>query len=235
MRPPCRPAIALATRTRSAGAFFGRRKGKKLRPRQAALFETLLPQLALDLSVAAPADLRDPVSRSGRCRSARDRVRWRRAPDRGGDAQSANRLHRRRAVRQRHGQGARGDRRRKAAQHPPASWRRRRPAVMAQAGFGRAGRSDLSRSMAEAPALETPFRAGRKRRRDRSAFFARAANFVSYRTLRTMPPGRWAASRAHACLHGRPSAPTIGASPGPDLTERVMRRRPSARAARHVI
>jgi len=44
--------------TRSAGAFFGRRKGKKLRPRQAALFKTLLPQLALDLSVAAPADLR---------------------------------------------------------------------------------------------------------------------------------------------------------------------------------
>ena len=38
-------------------AFFGRRKGHKLRPRQAALIETLLPQLGLDLSRPAPADL----------------------------------------------------------------------------------------------------------------------------------------------------------------------------------
>jgi tRNA (guanine-N7-)-methyltransferase len=40
------------------GAFFGRRKGHALKPRQAALFETLLPRLALDLEVAAPSDLR---------------------------------------------------------------------------------------------------------------------------------------------------------------------------------
>jgi tRNA (guanine-N7-)-methyltransferase len=39
-------------------AFFGRRKGHALRPRQAALFETLLPRLALDLCVPPPADLR---------------------------------------------------------------------------------------------------------------------------------------------------------------------------------
>ena len=39
-------------------AFFGRRKGHPLRPRQAALFETLLPRLALDLGAAAPDDLR---------------------------------------------------------------------------------------------------------------------------------------------------------------------------------
>ena len=38
-------------------AFFGRRKGHKLRPRQAQLFETLLPRLAVDLSRPAPADL----------------------------------------------------------------------------------------------------------------------------------------------------------------------------------
>jgi tRNA (guanine-N7-)-methyltransferase len=37
-------------------AFFGRRKGHALKPRQAALFETLLPRHALDLS--KPADLR---------------------------------------------------------------------------------------------------------------------------------------------------------------------------------
>ena len=40
------------------GAFFGRRKGHALKPRQAALFETLLPKLALDLDRGAPADLR---------------------------------------------------------------------------------------------------------------------------------------------------------------------------------
>jgi tRNA (guanine-N7-)-methyltransferase len=40
------------------GAFFGRRKGHPLRSRQAALFDTLLPKLAIDLSVRAPADLR---------------------------------------------------------------------------------------------------------------------------------------------------------------------------------
>ncbi len=44
----------------SAGtrAFFGRRKGHALRPRQAALFDTLLPKLALDLTRPAPRDLR---------------------------------------------------------------------------------------------------------------------------------------------------------------------------------
>jgi tRNA (guanine-N7-)-methyltransferase len=40
------------------GAFFGRRKGHRLRPRQAALFDTLLPQLAINLKALAPADLR---------------------------------------------------------------------------------------------------------------------------------------------------------------------------------
>jgi tRNA (guanine-N7-)-methyltransferase len=39
-------------------AFFGRRKGHKLRPHQARLMETLLPRLAIDLGRAAPADLR---------------------------------------------------------------------------------------------------------------------------------------------------------------------------------
>ncbi len=39
------------------GAFFGRRKGHPLRPHQAALMQTLLPRLALDLKAKAPADL----------------------------------------------------------------------------------------------------------------------------------------------------------------------------------
>jgi tRNA (guanine-N7-)-methyltransferase len=38
-------------------AFFGRRKGHKLRPHQARLLDTLLPQLAIDLSGPAPAAL----------------------------------------------------------------------------------------------------------------------------------------------------------------------------------
>jgi tRNA (guanine-N7-)-methyltransferase len=39
------------------GAFFGRRKGHPLRARQAELFDTLLPRLALDLRAPVPADL----------------------------------------------------------------------------------------------------------------------------------------------------------------------------------
>jgi tRNA (guanine-N7-)-methyltransferase len=42
----------------SQRAFFGRRKGHPLRPRQAALFDTLLPRVALNLTKPAPADLR---------------------------------------------------------------------------------------------------------------------------------------------------------------------------------
>ncbi len=38
-------------------AFFGRRKGHALRPQQAALFEALLPRLALDLDAAASHNL----------------------------------------------------------------------------------------------------------------------------------------------------------------------------------
>jgi tRNA (guanine-N7-)-methyltransferase len=41
-----------------ARTFFGRRKGHKLRQRQAELFDTLLPRLAIDLSGPAPANLR---------------------------------------------------------------------------------------------------------------------------------------------------------------------------------
>ncbi len=40
-----------------ARAFFGRRKGHRLRPHQTALFQTLLPRLALTLEARAPGDL----------------------------------------------------------------------------------------------------------------------------------------------------------------------------------
>ncbi len=51
------PAMSGAPDQRQ-GAFFGRRKGHALRPRQAELLATLLPRLALDLTRPAPADLR---------------------------------------------------------------------------------------------------------------------------------------------------------------------------------
>src|SRR5262249_17615857 len=37
-------------------AFFGRRKGHPLKPRQAALFDTLLPRVALDVANVTPVD-----------------------------------------------------------------------------------------------------------------------------------------------------------------------------------
>lgn len=40
---------------RQKRAFFGRRKGPRLKPQQAAQFDTLLPRLALDLDTPAPA------------------------------------------------------------------------------------------------------------------------------------------------------------------------------------
>src|SRR2546427_10845986 len=42
---------------RQAGAFYGRRKGHRLRPRQAGLIDSLLPHLAIDLTRPAPAAL----------------------------------------------------------------------------------------------------------------------------------------------------------------------------------
>ncbi len=48
---------AVDPETHQARAFFGRRKGHKLRQRQAALIETLLPRLAIDIAQPAPAEL----------------------------------------------------------------------------------------------------------------------------------------------------------------------------------
>ncbi len=44
-------------RSRSTEAFFGRRKGKPLREHQADSLRTVLPELRVDMSVVAPADL----------------------------------------------------------------------------------------------------------------------------------------------------------------------------------
>jgi tRNA (guanine-N7-)-methyltransferase len=51
-------ALTTDTRTEKRGAFFGRRKGHRLRPRQAELLTSLLPRLAVELGAPAPADLR---------------------------------------------------------------------------------------------------------------------------------------------------------------------------------
>jgi tRNA (guanine-N7-)-methyltransferase len=51
-------AMSMSDRRKTRpGAFFGRRKGHALRPRQAELFDTLLPRLALELTAPAPPDL----------------------------------------------------------------------------------------------------------------------------------------------------------------------------------
>ena len=53
--------------TRASEAFFGRRKGKALRANHTRLMETLLNERLVDLTMPAPADLRDlfpvPVNR----------------------------------------------------------------------------------------------------------------------------------------------------------------------------
>src|SRR5215471_8481048 len=57
MAAPSAVTTPMGSALRNARAFFGRRKGHKLRPRQAGLFETLLPRLAIDIARPAPAEL----------------------------------------------------------------------------------------------------------------------------------------------------------------------------------
>src|SRR5436190_2302339 len=55
---PGMTVVQVETPRKKTGAVFGRRKGHALRPHQAALFDTLLPRLKLDLSKPTPTDLR---------------------------------------------------------------------------------------------------------------------------------------------------------------------------------
>jgi tRNA (guanine-N7-)-methyltransferase len=50
-------AMTMDCEPHHARAFFGRRKGHKLRARQAELIETVLPRLAIDIAHPPPADL----------------------------------------------------------------------------------------------------------------------------------------------------------------------------------
>src|SRR3569833_395683 len=52
----------------SQRAFFGRRKGHALKPRQAALFDTLLPAIGIDVTRKAPTDLRTLFDGAGEVR-----------------------------------------------------------------------------------------------------------------------------------------------------------------------
>ena len=197
-------------------AFFGRRKGKKLRPRQAGLFETLLPRLALDLTNPPPADLRtlfDARRRGpleigfggGEHFVARSR------------AQSAHWLYRRRAVRERNGEGS--DRDRSAG-------------LDAMSGCIMATRRNCShgcrRHRSRASTCSIPIRgrsAGtgsaascRTRASQRSRAFSNpAANSASPATFPITRHGRWCGFCARAISSGRPSAPTIGACRGRDF------------------
>jgi tRNA (guanine-N7-)-methyltransferase len=50
-------------RRKGAGSFFGRRKGKTLRPRQEGALQSVLPSLRLDLSQPPPASIDDLFKR----------------------------------------------------------------------------------------------------------------------------------------------------------------------------
>src|SRR5713226_4255037 len=54
---PNSATTAMDPEPHQARAFFGRRKGHKLRKRQAELIDTLLPRLAIDVAGPAPAEL----------------------------------------------------------------------------------------------------------------------------------------------------------------------------------
>ena len=167
--------------------------------------------------VPAPADLRTLFSAAGhRCR-ARDRLRRRRIDDCAGRGAIRDiGIHRRRALRQRHGQGARRHREREGLQNirlhfddavgliawlPDASLSARRP--------------HSSRSMAEAPALEAPLRSGR----DGRAACAHPAPgrrvSLCHRYGRLCRLDAAAPAALGRISSGRRNAPTTGASAWP--------------------
>jgi len=55
--PAVTPGMTTMSEKDQPRAFFGRRKGHKLRPHHARLIKTLLPRLGIDLSRPAPGDL----------------------------------------------------------------------------------------------------------------------------------------------------------------------------------
>ncbi len=212
------------------GAFFGRRKGHTLRPRQAALIDTLLPQLALDLSQPAPADLRalfdgvdDVRLESGFGGGEHLIAEAERHPRTGfiGIEPFVNGMAKALAAIDE----------RKLDEHPPASRRRHRAAGLAAGREPRPLRSALSRSLAEAAALEAPLRAGRKRRRDRAHRAAGRRIPLRQRHRRLCGLDAGCGCSARPISPGPRSGPTTGGSRGRVSPARATRPRPSAKAA----
>ena len=173
------------------GSFFGRRKGHKLRIHQADLIDNLLPHLALDIGTPAPDRSRRAVRRRHRRCQARNRIRRRRASDRGSAGVSRYRVHRLRALRQRHGEDPDADRGAEYRQYQALRRRRRGAAGLGAGAIAGADRPDPSRSLAEAPALEAALRAGRHGYGDGAHSQGWAASFVSSATSTITAPGRW--------------------------------------------
>ena len=211
-------------------AFFGRRKGKKLRPRQA--------RLVRDIAAAACA-------RSDNCRrpaicaalfDSADEVRMEIGFG-GGEhfvsrsrAQSAHWLYRRRAVRERHGESVDRDRSAGVDQCPAASWRRGAIARLA-AGSRRCSQWTCFIPIRGRSAGTGSGASCRTKACRRSHAFSRpAAHSALPATFPITRPGRWRGSCARATSSGRPSAPTIGACHGRDSIPRATSSRPSAKA-----
>jgi len=104
------------------------------------------------------------------------------------------------------GQASRRDRRPQVQEHPPASRPTRRRSGVASRRKPVTLRSALPRSVAEAPSLETPLRAGQKRRRHRAGgagggafrFASDIPDYVAWTLMRLMrsPDFEWTAQQA---------------------------------------
>ncbi len=182
-------AMTANSEQHQARAFFGRRKGHKLRARQAELMASLLPRLAVDIAQPPPADLTalfpvpvDDIQLEIGFGGGENMIAQATARPRTGvigvepfvngmaKALTAIEAAELRNVRL-HFDDATG--------------------LMAWLPYGVIGahRSDSSRPMAEAAALEAALRSRRRRSRNSPASCAAAASYASSPTLPTMRPG----------------------------------------------
>ena len=101
------------------------------------------------------------------------------------------------------------------------------PPRLAAAGLARRSRSPLSRSMAEAAALEAPLRQRGQPRPPGAGAQARAASSGSPATSIPTSTGRSSTSAGAPISRGRRSGPTTGGNPGPAGRARATRPRRS--------
>ena len=216
-------------KTQSQRAFFGRRKGHPLRPRQAALFDALLPKLALDLTKLAPVDMRTLFNNVEDVRleigfgGAEHLVAQAKANPRSGFIGSDGYIN---AI-------------------------AKALAAVDDENIGniRLHLGDASALIDWLPAASLsridllypdpwPKRRHWKRRFIQDESLARLARILgSGGELRfatdipATPPGRWRAYCTQRISLGQPKAPTIGASLGPVSAARAMEQKPSVKAA----